>query len=95
MVGEKLLIICLEKKQVRQPAFVPRWLEAGLVIAARGADGEVRAVELRDCRFFIATLFQPQLSSSCERPHPIVEAFLRAGMDQAADTRASGLSSEP
>lgn len=59
-------------------AFVPRWLEAGMIIGAQGADGEVRAVELRDRRFFMATLFQPQLSSSYERPHPIIEGFLRA-----------------
>lgn len=58
--------------------FVPRWLEAGLVIGARGADGEVRAVELRGQRFFMATLFQPQLSSSFERPHAIVRGLLRA-----------------
>lgn len=75
-------------------AFVPRWLAAGLVIGARGADGEVRAVELPDSPFFIATLFQPQLSSSYERPHPIVEAFLRAGVDRVADTRASEVGSE-
>lgn len=65
-------------------AFVPRWLEAGMMIGARGPDGEVRALELRDSRFFIGTLFQPQLSSSCERPHPIVEGFLRACMNEHA-----------
>jgi CTP synthase (UTP-ammonia lyase) len=40
--------------------------------------GEVRALQLRAHPFFLATLFQPQLSSSAERPHPIVEGFLRA-----------------
>ena len=76
------------------PAFVSRWLEAGLVIAALGADGEVRAVELPDSRFFLATLFQPQLSSSYERPHPIVEAFLRAGVDGVAGNRATVVGTE-
>jgi len=37
-------------------------------------------MELGDKRFFLATLFQPQLSSSYERPHPIVEGFLRASL---------------
>jgi len=61
-------------------ALLPRWQAAGMVVGARGSDGEVRAMELGDKRFFLATLFQPQLSSSYERPHPIVEGFLRASL---------------
>jgi CTP synthase (UTP-ammonia lyase) len=59
-------------------AFIPRWEAAGLRVAARGAEGEMRAFELPQNRFFVAALFQPQLSSSFERPHPIVQGFLRA-----------------
>ena len=60
-------------------AFIPRWeAEAGLRVAARGDGGEMRAFELGDHPFFVATLFQPQLSSRGERPHPIIEGFLRA-----------------
>ena len=58
--------------------FVPRWQSAGLRIAARGPRGEMRAFELPSHPFFIATLFQPQLSSSFARPHPIIEGYLRA-----------------
>jgi CTP synthase (UTP-ammonia lyase) len=58
--------------------FVARWEQAGLRVAARGRDGEMRAFELPRNRFFVATLFQPQLSSSCARPHPLIGAFLRA-----------------
>lgn len=53
---------------------------AGLRVSARGILGETRAVELPGHRFFIATLFQPQLSSRPEAPHPFVLAFLRAAM---------------
>jgi CTP synthase (UTP-ammonia lyase) len=53
---------------------------AGLHISARGIHGETRAVELPDHRFFIATLFQPQLSSRPEAPHRFWLAFLRAAM---------------
>lgn len=60
------------------PSFVPRWQTAGLRIAATGADGELRAFELPANRFFVATLFQPQLSSRYTQPHPIVLGFLRA-----------------
>jgi len=51
---------------------------AGLRVSARGIRGETRAVELPDHRFFIATLFQPQLSSRPEAPHRLWVAFLRA-----------------
>ena len=51
---------------------------AGLRVSARGPSGEVRAVELPVHRFFIATLFQPQLSSTAENPHLLVLAYLRA-----------------
>jgi len=51
---------------------------AGLRVSAKGMLGETRAVELPDHRFFIATLFQPQLSSRPEAPHPLLIAFLRA-----------------
>jgi CTP synthase (UTP-ammonia lyase) len=59
-------------------AFEKRWQHAGVRFGARGIDGEPRALELPIHRFFIATLFQPQLSTSFERPHPIVLGFLRA-----------------
>ena len=53
---------------------------------ATGDTGEVRAIEIPGHRFYIATLFQPQLSSTEETPHPIVLGFLgcAAGLDAAA-----------
>lgn len=59
-------------------AYVPRFEAAGLALTAFGAGGELRAVELPGHPFFLATLFQPQLSSTPAQPHPIVLAFLRA-----------------
>lgn len=61
-------------------AFEARWREVGIRFGARGVDGAVRALELPAHRFFLATLFQPQLSSSFERPHPIVLGFLQASL---------------
>jgi CTP synthase (UTP-ammonia lyase) len=62
-------------------AFIPRWeVAAGLRVAARGSGGEMRAFELADHPFFVATLFQPQLSSRSERPHPLIEGFLRIAL---------------
>jgi CTP synthase (UTP-ammonia lyase) len=56
-------------------------IEAGFPIAARGPQGEVRAIESPTHRFFIATLFQPQLSSKPKKPHPLVLAFVQAAND--------------
>lgn len=54
-----------------------RFEVSGVRFSARGAKGELRAVELPQNRFFLATLFQPQLSSRPESPHPLMLAFLR------------------
>jgi CTP synthase (UTP-ammonia lyase) len=56
-------------------------MEAGFPVVARGAQGEIRALESPTHRFFIATLFQPQLSSTEENPHPIILAFIQAAAD--------------
>lgn len=58
-------------------------MEAGFPIVARGPQGEVRAIESPTHRFFIATLFQPQLSSKPDKPHPLVMAFVQAANDWA------------
>jgi CTP synthase (UTP-ammonia lyase) len=44
---------------------------------------EVRAIERSDHRFFVATLYQPQLRSSPEAPHPLLVSFLNAAAEQA------------
>jgi CTP synthase (UTP-ammonia lyase) len=49
-------------------------------VAGIGQDGEVRIVELSHHRFFLATLFVPQLSSSPEAPHPLITEYLKAAM---------------
>ena len=56
-------------------------MEAGFPVVARGAKGEIRAVESPTHRFFVATLFQPQLSSKPDHPHPLVMAFVQAAAD--------------
>ena len=56
-------------------------MEAGFPVVARGANEECRAVESPVHRFFIATLFQPQLSSKDKKPHPLVLAFVQAAAD--------------
>ncbi|HET7841870.1 MAG TPA: hypothetical protein VFM21_09705 [Terriglobia bacterium] len=60
------------------PDFEGRFIAAGLRVSGRGAQNEIRAVELPGNRFYLATLYQPQLSSTPERPHPVIRAFLEA-----------------
>jgi len=56
-------------------------MEAGFPVVARGPQGEIRAIESPTHLFYIATLFQPQLSSKRKEPHPLVLAFVQAAMD--------------
>ena len=56
---------------------------SGLRLAAFDDNGELRAIELPEHRFFLATLFQPQLSSTEERPHPLIVEFLKASLCEA------------
>ena len=70
------------------PQFEARLQDAGLRIVARGPQAEIRAVELPSHRFFLATLFQPQLSSQPGEPHPVVTAFFAAARQSAKSQRA-------
>ena len=63
------------------PEFEWAAMEAGFPVVARGAQGEIRAIESPVHRFFLATLFQPQLSSTDKKPHPVVVAFVQAAAD--------------
>lgn len=56
-------------------------MEAGFPVVARGPKGEIRAIESPSHKFYIATLYQPQLSSKPKHPHPLVVAFLQAAAD--------------
>jgi CTP synthase (UTP-ammonia lyase) len=56
-------------------------MEAGFPVVARGPQGEIRAIESPTHRFYVATLYQPQLSSKANAPHPLVMAFVQAAAD--------------
>jgi CTP synthase (UTP-ammonia lyase) len=60
------------------PAYHEHLSQGGLTIAGRDAAGEVRIVELTPHRFFLATLFLPQLSSRPAGPHPLIVAYVQA-----------------
>lgn len=60
------------------PAHRARLEDAGLEVVGTDQDGEARVIELPKRRFYLATLFVPQLRSRPGQPHPLVVAFLRA-----------------
>jgi CTP synthase (UTP-ammonia lyase) len=60
------------------PEYELKFQAAGLRLTARGAQNEIRAAEIDGKRFYLATLFQPQLSSTPDRPHPVFLAFLKS-----------------
>lgn len=72
------------------PEFVSRLIESGIVACAHGERGELRAFELYNHPFFLATLYQPQLSSTPERPSPVFIAFVKAAQVFFEGRRAGG-----
>ena len=57
-------------------AFQVSLRDAGLRIVGVDQDDEARIVELPEHRFFLGTLFVPQLNSTAEHPHPLILAYL-------------------
>jgi CTP synthase (UTP-ammonia lyase) len=55
------------------PAHTGRLEQHGMRFTAHDEEGAVRAAELPDHPFYLATLFQPELAE--EVPHPIIRAF--------------------
>jgi CTP synthase (UTP-ammonia lyase) len=63
------------------PSYLDTIVRAGLTVSGTDQDGEPRILELPEHRFFIATLFVPQTSSTPTCPHPLVEALVEAAVD--------------
>jgi CTP synthase (UTP-ammonia lyase) len=62
-------------------SYRPQLATAGLVAAGIDpADGGTRIMRLMRHPFFYLTLFVPQTSSTPDRPHPIVTAYLAAAL---------------
>lgn len=57
---------------------LPALTSAGLVVSGTDQDGEPRIIELPSHRYFVATLFVPQTSSTAEFPHPLIVGLVRA-----------------
>ncbi len=71
------------------PRYESEYEWTGLKVVARGSQNEIRAIELGQRSFFLATLFQPQLSSSTQWAHPVINAFLKAVLQFAKGLKAA------
>jgi CTP synthase (UTP-ammonia lyase) len=60
------------------PLYQERFEESGFKASGMDANDEVRVFELAGARFYIATLFQPQLSSTAVNPHRLILRYLLA-----------------
>jgi CTP synthase (UTP-ammonia lyase) len=53
----------------------------GLKTTAISDDGQVRAFEIKNHRFFVGTLFQPALTSTIDDPNPLIMEFVRLSIN--------------
>ncbi len=58
------------------PDYIPMLESHGMKMTAKNSDGDIRAFELSTNSFYIATLFQPALTSTEDEPDPILMAFV-------------------
>lgn len=77
------------------PAYQALLHEGGLRVVGTDQDGAARIVELPGLRFFLATLFVPQLTSTPQQPHPLITAYLLAASRSSADRQGTATSAAP
>ena len=69
------------------PEFQEALVSGPLRVGARDTAGEVRAVELDEHPFFLATLFQPERAALQTQVPPLVAAFVRSSADVSRRSR--------
>lgn len=65
------------------PAYLDVLRAHGLRFSGVDEAGDVRVAELPGHPFFLATLFQPELTGDGTRPHPIIRALASAAVERA------------
>lgn len=63
------------------PDFAAELEKSDMRVTGWDEDGEIRAVELSNHPFFVATLFQHERNALAGRPVPLVQAMLKAAKD--------------
>jgi CTP synthase (UTP-ammonia lyase) len=61
-----------------------RLVDGGMVIEATADDAEAEVIELPTNRFFMLSLFQPQIGALAGKPlHPLLREFVRCAREHA------------
>jgi CTP synthase (UTP-ammonia lyase) len=58
------------------PEYRAAFESSGFIVAGTDENEDVRILEMLKKRFFVTTLFQPQLTSRTENPHKLILAYL-------------------
>jgi len=56
--------------------------ERGLLFTSKSENGQFRSFEIKKHPFFMGTLFQPALTSSEEKPNPIIVEFVKMALKE-------------
>lgn len=87
LVPGSLIAKAYETSQIREgyrcrfgvnPLFEQQLLNDRLQAVGHDSSGDLRAIELKDQRFFVATLFQPERAALKGQMPPLVRAFVEA-----------------
>ena len=62
------------------PEYQEQINQGKLRVVGRNEEGAVRIIEIEGHRFFIASLFLPQRSSTVDRPHPMIMRYLEEAL---------------
>jgi CTP synthase (UTP-ammonia lyase) len=90
LVPGSLIAKAYETSQIREgyrcrfsvnPLFEQQLLSDRLHAVGHDSSGDLRAIELKDHRFFVATLFQPERAALKGQMPPLVRAFVEACME--------------
>ena len=62
------------------PEYQEQISQGKLRVVGRNDEGAVRIIEIEGQRFFMASLFLPQRSSTADRPHPMIVKYLEEAL---------------
>jgi CTP synthase (UTP-ammonia lyase) len=62
------------------PEYQEQINQGKLRVVGRNEEGAIRVIELEGHRFFMASLFLPQRSSTADRPHPMIMRYLEGSL---------------
>ncbi|MFD3412524.1 hypothetical protein [Streptomyces cyaneofuscatus] len=84
-LGARTTVECYQCTYALDPRYAGTLRDYGLRFTGQD-DGHPRIAELPGHRFYLSTLFQPELAVDTSRPHPLVRAFASAAVGRSTKT---------